>query len=241
VIKVKEAPSYQRIRGEIEAKILSGEWPPGSKIAPEHEVMKQYGCSRMTVSRAITGLVEAGLVVRRKRAGSFVARPKQHSVVFEIPDIEAQVLARGETYRFSLLAHAQVVADGDFVTESGFAAGTRLLMLRGVHVAAGTPFSYEQRWISLDTVESVREVDFTKVSPGKWLLEHVPWTEAENRILAVNASAQMARQLEIDEGTACLCVQRRTWRGEAGVTFVKQFFPGEVYDVVARFRPRGME
>ena len=57
------------------ARILSGEWPPGHRIPFEHELTARYRCSRMTVSKALGDLVAAGLIERRRRAGSFVRRP----------------------------------------------------------------------------------------------------------------------------------------------------------------------
>jgi GntR family histidine utilization transcriptional repressor len=33
---------YQVIRGDIEAKITSGDWPPGHKVPFEHELMETY-------------------------------------------------------------------------------------------------------------------------------------------------------------------------------------------------------
>ncbi len=51
----------------------------------EHELMAQYGCARMTVNRAIASLASAGLIERRRRAGSFVAQPRMQSAVLENP------------------------------------------------------------------------------------------------------------------------------------------------------------
>jgi GntR family histidine utilization transcriptional repressor len=50
----------ERIRRDIEANILSGAWPPGYRIPFEHVLMQEYGCSRMTVSKAISALATAG-------------------------------------------------------------------------------------------------------------------------------------------------------------------------------------
>ena len=55
-------PLHQRIRAEIEARIRSGEWAPGHRAPTEAELMAQYACSRMTVNKAMTALVEAGLI-----------------------------------------------------------------------------------------------------------------------------------------------------------------------------------
>jgi GntR family histidine utilization transcriptional repressor len=230
-------PLHQRIRSDIEARIRSGEWEPGHRVPFETELMTQYGCARMTVSKAMAALVEAGLIVRRKRAGSFVARPKVHAPVLNIPDIQAEIVARGEAYAFRLLARLVRAADRGVAEEVALAAGGELLDLEGVHDAGGRPFALERRLVSLKAAPEMEAADFADTPPGAWLLEHVAWTEAESRISAVNADADDARLLALDEGTACLVVDRRTWREGQHVTRVRQVFPAEAYDLVARFGP----
>jgi GntR family histidine utilization transcriptional repressor len=100
----------QRIRADIEEKIMSGAWRPGDRIPVEHELAAQYGCARMTVTRATEALAEAGLIVRRKRAGSFVAQPRIESAVLGIPDIPATIAERGKAYDLRLLSARQRVA-----------------------------------------------------------------------------------------------------------------------------------
>ena len=230
-------PLHQRIRADIEARIRSGEWAPGHRAPTEAELMEAYGCSRMTVNKAMVALVEAGLIVRRKRAGSFVARPKVHAPVLNIPDIQSEIVARGEAYAFRLLSRTVRLADRDSPEEVELAAGGKLLTLDGVHDAGGRPFALERRLVSLNAVPEIAKADFSTHPPGAWLLERVAWTEAESRISAVNADDADARLLALDEGTACLVVDRRTWREGQHVTRVRQIFPGEAYDLVARFGP----
>jgi GntR family histidine utilization transcriptional repressor len=228
---------YQRIRGQIEDLIRSGAWAPGRKVPSEAELMAQFDCSRMTVNKAMSALAEEGLIVRRRRAGSFVARPRVHSTVLDIPDIQAEIVTRGEIYRFDLLELKRRKAKAGDADEVALAAGGELLVLRGLHVAGDRPFALEDRLISLAAVPQAADLDFAEESPGAWLLHHVPWTEAENRISAVGAEPAVADLLALDAGTALLAVERRTWRAGEPVTWVRQLFPGEAYDLVARFGP----
>ena len=88
-------PLHQKIRDDIENQIRSGSLKPGDRIPFEHELMAQYGVSRMTVNKALTPLDEAGLIERRKRAGTFVRLPRLDSTVLDIPDIQHEITARG--------------------------------------------------------------------------------------------------------------------------------------------------
>lgn len=94
-------PLHLRIRKDIETQIKDGRLRPGQKIPFEHVLMQTYGCARMTVNHALSALSAEGLIERRKRAGSFVKLPRVDSTVLDVPDIQIEVAARGETYRFS--------------------------------------------------------------------------------------------------------------------------------------------
>lgn len=228
-----------RIRADLEGKIRSGEWPPGARIPTELELTEQYGCARMTVHRAISALVSAGLIERRKKAGSFVATPHVQTAVIEIPDIAAIIEARGETYRFDLFGRTLCRAadlDGEGLAPD-FPLTGKVLVLDGLHVAAGKPFCLEHRIINLTAAPKAETVDFSAVAPGSWLLVHIPWTEARHRITACSAGAD-ADRLGIARTAACLSVERWTWRLGKPVTFVRQLFPGDRYDLIAQFSPR---
>jgi len=64
---------YQAIRAELEAQIHSGALPPGARLPTEAELQVTHGVSRATAQKALNELAQAGLVVRRRRAGTHVA------------------------------------------------------------------------------------------------------------------------------------------------------------------------
>lgn len=230
-------PLHQRIGLDLEAKIRSGAWPPGFRIPFEHELTAQYGCARATVNKAVSALVAAGLIERRRRAGSFVARPHVQSAVLEIPDIQAEISRRGQVYGYDLLSRRERRIDPRDPDEAALGVTGEVLDLHCRHLADGRPFAVEQRIVSVAAAPEAAEVDFAGIPPGTWLLKHVAWTEAEHRIGAVNPDAATARLLEIRTADACLSVRRWTWRVGQGITYVRQTFPGGAHDLVARFTP----
>ncbi len=66
-------PLYVQIRREIEAKIRAGALAPGARLPTEKDLSTQYGVSRATAQRVLNDLAEAGLAIRRRRHGTFVA------------------------------------------------------------------------------------------------------------------------------------------------------------------------
>jgi GntR family histidine utilization transcriptional repressor len=211
------------IRGVIEDRIMSGAWHPGDRVPAEHELMVEFGCSRMTVNRALSALADAGFVERRRRAGTVVARPKRQMAAIAIPDIQAQVEATGAPYRLETLA-VEKVAGRAVPAAARLAEAAAVLAITCRHRGAGV-FALEQRWINLDAVPQAAAVDFARVAPGRWLLDHVPWTEGDYRITAI-AAGERAGLLETTPDAPCLSFERWTSRAGATLTYVRQVFPG---------------
>lgn len=229
---------YKRIRTDIERHILSGKWPPGYRIPSEHELMKRYDCSRMTVNKALTELARAELIQRRKRAGSFVHRPQVLSAVLEIIDIRAEITALGRRYDYQLLSRRRRQANRGDQAKFGASESCDVLALEACHSADGIPFVMESRLINLDAVPDAIDADFSRESAGAWLLAHVPWSEAEHRIAAIGADDKIAKTLHTAEGSPCLVINRRTWRNEQTLTAVRLVYPGQEHQLVARFKGR---
>ncbi|MCU4161677.1 UTRA domain-containing protein [Acidiphilium sp. AL] len=191
----------------------------------------------MTVNKAISTLTAAGLIVRRRRAGSFVASPPVQSAVLQIPDMQSEITSRGEVYGYELISRRYRDSLGKVGNERNFLLDTSLLVLKCRHLANSRPFALEERFISLDVVPEAAEVDFSTTPPSTWLVAQVPWTRAEHNISAVNATAGVADDLAIPKGAACLVVERRTWRVADEITYVRQTFPGKAYRLIAHFSP----
>ena len=232
---MKPAPLHERIRAEIESAILGGHLRPGDRIPKETDLMAEYGCARMTVNKALSALASAGMLERRKRAGSFVAQPRTQSMVLDVPDLGAEIVARGQGYHW-VLGNRKLIAP-DHADAKPLGADGPVLAVTGVHFAHGLPLAHEERLINLSLVPEIAEADLAQTPPGSWLIAHVPWTEAENRISACPAPAVVARALGIARSSPCLMLERRTWRGADSVTRVRQHFVADRYELVARFGP----
>ena len=231
------AALYQRIRNDLETKIMSGAWPPGHRVPFEHELMETYSCSRMTVNKVLSTLADAGLVVRRRRAGSFVSRPRVQSAILQIPDLMAEIEKRGERYGYRLLDLQKRNASAQDRLRLGIGGRGTVLALRCRHEAEDQPFAIEDRLINVQAVPEVLKQDFSITPPNTWLVGHVPWTEAEHHITACNADDDVASELGIEPGAACLVIERQTWRNGEPITAVRLIHPGRLYDLIARFTP----
>jgi GntR family histidine utilization transcriptional repressor len=231
-------PRSREIYDALRQKIVSGEWPAGHRLPSEHELARAFGCARMTIGKALGALAEQRLVTRRRRAGTTVNMPRPQESVLEIHDIEAELLAAGIPYAYESLARRIRRATAGDAATLGVPLGTPVLALTGLHRASGRPHALEERLINLRAVPEARTERFTTISPGRWLLQRIPWTEAEHQIGALNADADIARWLAIRRDTACLAIERNTWRDAQRITHVRVIYPCGEHRLVARFRYR---
>lgn len=232
-----QGPLYEQIRKAIARKITGREWRPGHRIPFENEMTAALGVSRMTVNRAINALVADGLIVRRRKAGSFVAEQSTLDAPLTILSAEAEARANGAIYRYELLTRSVFPAGRDVMTAERFGAETKMLRIEARHMADGKPMMAERRWINLDVVPAAADEDFKTVAPGAWLLKHMPWSEAEHVISAHAADGELARRLKMDAGAPCLRIERRTWIGDGTITFVELNYPGYSKRLIGRFQP----
>ena len=140
---------YKRIRADIEKRILTGEWPPGHRIPFEHELVARYGCSRMTVNKALSELAQADLIERRRRAGSFVRRPQHQSAVLKIADMRAEITALGRTYGYELIGRKLRAATAADRERLGVKKAGKVVAITCRHSADNVPFAVEDRLIDL--------------------------------------------------------------------------------------------
>lgn len=234
-----KGPLYEQIRRALEKPILEGRWAPGVKLPSEHELTALTGASRMTVNKALHRMADDGLIVRRRKAGTFVARPADDHAVMTIADLAEEIEAAGHSYGYELLSRRVRRMPAALMPVLELTEAEPVLALTALHLADGKPAVHEERWISLVSVPSAEHADFGTIAPGRFLLAETAWTRARHVISAVEAGGPFAHRLGIADGAACLVVERTTWRERRPVTFVRLTYPGHRHRLVGWFRPGG--
>ncbi|MEJ8547510.1 FadR/GntR family transcriptional regulator [Brevibacillus borstelensis] len=62
----------EQVVAQIDSLIQSGDWPVGTRIPPEPELVNQLGVSRNTVREAVRALVHTGMLETRQGDGTYV-------------------------------------------------------------------------------------------------------------------------------------------------------------------------
>ena len=67
-------PTYRQIAAIIKRGILSGHFPPDTRIPTESELVETYEVARSTARRAVAALREEGLVYTVPARGTYVGK-----------------------------------------------------------------------------------------------------------------------------------------------------------------------
>ena len=211
---------WEDIRADVLRRIRSREWPPGGLIPGEEALAVEFGVARATVNRALTALAEAGVIERKKRAGTRVAELPVRRARLEIPVIRLDVLGRGLAYDFKLLADRMAPAPVPVTARLGLPEGTPMRYLETLHLAGGRPFVHETRWLNPAALPTPTP-DFATTSANEWLVTHVSLVSGDIAFLAEGASAREAEVLGVAPGAALLIAERTTHGTLGPITFVR--------------------
>ena len=75
--RIEGGAKHEALCQALVLAIEHGVWKPGEKLPTEQELAAACPLSLGTIQRAVRSLVERGLVVRRRGAGTFVSGPQQ--------------------------------------------------------------------------------------------------------------------------------------------------------------------
>ncbi len=222
-----EQQSWQSVQEEVLRRIHEREWKPGDLIPGEAALAEEFGCARATVNRALRELAGAGLLDRRRKAGTRVALNPVRKATLDIPVTRLEIERRGAAYGYALIETATKEPPVSARAALGPEAAPELLHVRCVHLADGKPYAYEDRWIDPASAPGVRDVDLARVSANEWLVRNAPFTRGDVAFSAESADASDAEALGVPQGAALLVLRRTTWAGDRPITSVRlAYAPG---------------
>ncbi len=143
-------PKYAQVVAEIKSRIERGQYPPGSLLPSEHQLVTDFGVSRPTIVKALSALRQDGWIDTQQGKGSFVrGRPALAGAERTRP--AENLLELPETDLSGELVQAGVKLAPAYVTtllglEPGAKAFLRQLLLGG----DGGPVELASIWLPME-------------------------------------------------------------------------------------------
>lgn len=204
-------PLYARIQQDLETRILSGEWAPGTRLPTEAELQQRYAVSRLTVQRTLRELVQAGLVVRYPRRGTFVAQTATDENLLHLATLSTEPpLLAGR----HVVLEASVVPAGEAVLpvpELGI--GVPVHQLRRLRLdRAGGPVAYEVSIVPWEVAPHLAENDLETLTTVAYLHSlGLAFDRSRVYVEPAQLAPDEARHLAQKAGALAFRLRRQTW------------------------------
>lgn len=226
-------PLYAVVKEGILRRIRSRELPAGARVPSEHEIVRDFGVSRMTANRALRELMAEGVVTRIAGVGSFVASQPVRGEMLEIRSIADEIAARGHVHSCRIIAREARPATQLVAEALDLALGSPVLHTKVLHLEGETPIQIEERYVNPAVAPNYLAVDFSLETAHAYLSRIAPITSFEHVIEAVLPDATARRLLHLRRTQPCLRLFRRTWSDNVPVTCAWLLHSAAMYTVRA--------
>lgn len=224
-------PLYQQLQRALREAIDKRVFGPDEALPAERQLATELSISRITVRKAIDGLVEEGLLVRRPGSGNFInARIEKNFA--KLTSFSEDMRARGRTPRSVWIKRSEGTVTPEEALRLRLSPGAPVYRFHRIRFADEVPMCLEYATIVADYLPSL---DTVGVSMYEALDEagHRP-VRALQRLSAILLDEEQAGMLQARAGDAGLCVERLGFlRDGQAVEFCRSYFRGDLYDFVA--------
>jgi len=224
-------PLYQQLqralRKAIEIQLLG----PEDALPAERDLASDFNVSRITVRKALDGLVAEGLLVRRQGSGNFVSTRVQKNFA-KLTSFSEDMRARGRTPHSVWVKRAQGTVTPEEALALRLSPGTPVLRFHRIRFADDAPMAIELATVVASALPSLDAVD-TSLYEALERTGHRP-VRALQRLRAVLLTEDQAELLKAKAGDPGLLVERLgSLRDGRAIEFSQSFYRGDIYDFVA--------
>jgi GntR family histidine utilization transcriptional repressor len=222
-------PRFILIKSFILDAIEDGKLKPGDKVPSENQLSADFSVSRMTARRAVSELVDEGILLRSQGLGSFVSDHRPMSSMLEIRSINDEIEHRGHTYSSQVVCLEAVSCDSYQSTLLGVKVASDIFHSKIVHFENDIAVQLEDRFVNPLWAAEYLQQDFRKMTANQYLSKVAPLTQADHSIEAILPDENTASLLSINIEQACLKITRRTFSAKGIVSYARLYHPGHRY------------
>lgn len=229
-----QTPLYSQLQQLIRKALALGNIRADDAIPPERELAADLGISRVTVRKAVCGLVEEGLLVQRRGVGTFVkGRMEQPSA--RLTGFTEEMARRGMEPGVKWLDRSIGVATPEEAMALNVSPGTEVSRLGRIRYGGEEAVAVEYTTVPREFLPFPNIVD-RSLYDVLASTNHRPF-RALQRLRAELFDDEIAELLDIKCNSVALYIERRSFlRDGRGVEFTRSYYRGDSYDYVAEMK-----
>ena len=142
-LELGPVPLHHQVYLDLRAALDAGEHKVGERLPPERDLARLYGCSLITVRRALDELAREGRLQRRQGRGTFVQAPRLDVGLVDSLSFTEEMQRRGLDAETRLIAARPEAASEAVAAALALEAGSPTLYVERLRLAGGEPLLLE--------------------------------------------------------------------------------------------------
>ncbi|MEO1038455.1 MAG: GntR family transcriptional regulator [Pseudomonadota bacterium] len=234
------APRYMALAESLRAQIARGEPEVGELLPTEHALCETYKVSRHTVREALRILAEAGLIARRRGAGTVVIAHESRAAFAQRLGNVDDLMQYARDARLQPDRSDTLTLDKALARTMGVTPGGRFRRVTGLRGEPGAPaLAFTHIYIREDLAPPTELLVELGGLVTEWIAENkgVPTARIEQSISAGSLSAEEASALSAAPGGPALRTRRRYYDSSGRIIAMSDnVHPGErfTYEMVLK-------
>ncbi len=230
-------PLYLQLQRRIADAVAAGRLSPGDSLPPERDMAAMTGLSRVTIRKAVEGLVTQGHLVQKRGSGTFVAPrvERMEQALSLLTSFTEDMARRGKSVDSLWLSRRIDGPAPEEVMGLGLRAGERIARLERVRRSDGVPLAIERAALPLSVLDAPEAVtgSLYAVLQARGMRP----VRAVQRITAANLGERDADLLGVVPGAAGLKIERIGYLANGrAVEFTRSIYRGDAYDFAVELK-----
>lgn len=227
-------PLYRRLQALIREDVASGRLGADDALPAERDLALRLGVSRVTVRKALRGLVEEGMLRRRHGSGTYVARSGERveQPLSRLTSFSEDMRAHGRLPGTRWLERAQDLASADESDALELPRGARVTRLKRLRLVDGAPIAIEHALVPAAAISDPALVDVSLYDA--LAAAGLRPVRAVQRLCALELEREEAALLGAEAGTAAVALTRLAYLADGRpIEFTRSLYRGDACDFVA--------
>lgn len=204
---------HVQVSDAIRSLIISGSYPPQHQLKTEPELALDLGVSRGTLRRALSTLIDEGLLTQVHGRGTFVTAPLlEPAVAQKLSTLSEDFASQG------IMLDTRVVSSGldapprHVSSMLRVPATEKVFRLERVRNAESAPIALLHNYVRTDLAPGIDRFDFSATTLFGALETQLGLAIGTSRrtFSAIAASSEIAEALAVDEGVPVLYLEQLT-------------------------------
>jgi GntR family transcriptional regulator len=229
-LELGPVPLHHQVYVDLRTALDSGEFKVGDRLPPERELARMYGCSLITVRRALDELAREGRLQRSQGRGTFVQAPRLDVGVADSLSFTEEMQRRGLDAETRLITARPEAASEAVAVALQLGPGSPTLYVERLRLAAGEPLLLEMVHLPADRFPGLLASDLEHSSLYGLLNEryHTSVARAREALEPVLLPAREARLLGLAPRSLGLLVEGTAFdRDGTPVEFGRTYIRGD--------------